>query len=321
MFIRKKLLSVLLLALVLMACVASLQGLAEPFSDAVEHTILLQLRLPVVLTAMFVGAALAVSSAVLQILLRNPLADPGIIGITSGASLCAALVLLLGGTFVVANIHYVLPIVCFAGALLSTFLIGAIAKRLPDVSTAIILTGIAISTLCGAVIAWLFLFSDAQSLRNLTFWLMGSLHQSDWTILSIALPLMTVLISYSIVQGRKLNWYYFGDNDALLSGLNVKVFSRNMLICSAVLVGAAVSIAGSIAFVGLLVPHLLRNFFGFNNQFILPASALVGAILMLLVVLFSSAFGGISIPVSMITATLGGPIFLFSIIKTSKYSG
>ena len=311
----------LLLLVVVLAAVASLQGIVEPFTNALEQKILLQLRLPVVLTAIFVGAALAVSSAVLQILLRNPLADPGIIGITSGASLSAALVLLLGGAFVVANIHYVLPLVCFAGALLSTFIISAIAKRLTDVTTAIILTGIAISTLCGAIIAWLFLFSDAQSMRNLTFWLMGSLHQADWTILTIALPLMALLIGYAVTQGRKLNWYYFGDNDAQLSGLNVKTFSRNMLICSAVLVGAALSIAGSIAFVGLLVPHLLRNFFGFNNQFILPASALVGAILMLLVVLFSSIFGGFSIPVSMITASLGGPIFLFSIIKTSKYSG
>lgn len=318
MFERKLHLFVLLIVLLCLSLAAGLSGLSNPFLEGVEQRIFIQLRLPVVLTAIFVGASLAVSSAVLQILLRNPLADPGIIGITSGASLFAALVLLLGGALVVEYIHYLLPIMCFTGALISTFIIGAIAKRLPNVNTAIILTGIAISTLCGAIIAWLFLFSDAQSMRNLTFWLMGSLHQADWTILSIATPLMAILVAYVVTQGRKLNWYYFGDNDAKLSGLDVKRFSRNMLICSAVLVGAAVSIAGSIAFVGLLVPHLLRNFFGFNNKFILPASAMVGAILMLLVVLVSSAVSGTSIPVSMITATLGGPIFLYSIIKTSR---
>lgn len=318
MFARQKTLLVLLALLLLLATVASLHGLTQINVDPVEQQIFLQLRLPLVITAVLVGAGLAVSSAVLQVLLRNPLADPGMIGITSGASLFAAVVILLGGTFLTTHIQYVLPIFCFFGAIISTIIISEIAKRLPGVASAVILTGIAISTLCGAVIAWLYLFSNAQSLRNLTFWLMGSLQQADWTILAVAIPLICALVFYLIAQGKKLNWYYFGANEAMLAGLDVKRFYQRSLILSAMLVGAAVSVAGSIAFVGLLVPHLLRNVFGFDNQFILPASALVGALLMVCVVLVSGAFEGFSVPVSMITASLGGPVFLLSIIKSSK---
>ncbi len=301
----------------LVGLVTALQGIQlDPFSQ-LEQRVLLQLRLPVVLTAVFVGAGLAVSSAVLQVLLRNPLADPGMIGITSGASLFAAILLLVGGGsgWMLSYLHYGLPLFCFLGAICSTFLISHIARRISGADSAVILTGIAISTLCGAIVAWMYLFSDAQSLRNLTFWLMGSLHQADWAILAAALPLMFVLLIYVLRQGQALNWYYFGAADAQLAGLDVTRFNHRMLLATALLVGCAVSIAGSIAFVGLLVPHLLRNFLGHDNRLIVPASAFAGALLMLLVVLLSDWISGIQIPVSMITATLGGPVFFFSLLK------
>lgn len=321
--VRSKHLQLLcLFAAVLVALVllASLQGFDLAVFSAVDQQIFLQLRLPVVLTAVTVGASLAVSSAVLQVLLRNPLADPGMIGITSGASLFAAMVLLVGGTsgFILSHLQYTLPLFCFIGASLSTLLISEIARRIPGADSAVILTGIAISTLCGAMIAWMYLFSDAQSLRNLTFWLMGSLHQADWTILSVAIPVMLLLLVYLCMQGKPLNWFYFGANDARLAGLDVSRFNHKMLLCAAVLVGCAVSVAGSIAFVGLLVPHLLRNFFGHDNRFILPGAALVGATLMVAVVILSDAISGTQIPVSMITATLGGPVFLISLIRSRK---
>ena len=318
MFIRPSLLLSLLVCLFVLAGFALMQGLAEPFKPGVDQQILLLFRLPLVITAILVGAGLAVSSACLQVLLRNPLADPGIIGITSGASLFAAFLLLAGGEISSTYLQYLLPIACFIGALASTFVIYAIAKRLPGFGTSVILAGIAISTLSGAVIAWLHLVSDAQSMRNLMFWLMGSLHQADWPILMIAAPVMLLLLACLIGQGQKLNWFYFGATDAQLAGLDVKGFNTRMLLVSALLVGAAVSIAGSIAFVGLLVPHLLRNVFGHDNRFIMPASALVGAMLMVLVVVINNASTGISVPVSMLTATLGGPLFLYSIIRLGR---
>lgn len=282
----------------------------------VDRQILWQLRLPLVLCALMVGACLAVSSAFLQIMLNNPLADPGIIGISSGASLCAALYLLGGSWLGIGMMQYGLPLFSFVGAGLSTLLIYAIARRhLLTSGSAVILAGIAISTLSGGAVAWLYFFADAQSLRNLTFWLMGSLHQADLSLVLIILPAVVLLLTYALRQARALNWLYLGRTEAQVAGLDVTAFYPRMLLTCALLVGMAVSLAGSIAFVGLLVPHLLRQVFGFDNRIILPASALGGALLMLLVVLASLAFDGVAVPVSMLTATLGGPLFLYSVVK------
>jgi ABC-type Fe3+-siderophore transport system permease subunit len=308
----------LVLILIVSAVFVLFVDLDSPFDHQIERQILLQLRLPSVLTALIVGAGLAVSSASLQVLLRNPLADPGIIGISSGASLCAALLLLLGSGLSFAYLQYILPLFCFFGAMLSTLFIYAISRRMAVGSSAVILAGIGISTISGAIIAWLYFFSDAQSMRNLTFWLMGSLHQADWPILSIALPMMLLLLAYSLRQGKKLNWYYFGGSTALLAGLDIKVFNKKMLFVCALMVGICVSISGSIAFIGLLVPHFLRNFFGFDNRFILPASALFGGTLLMWVVLLSNSFGGINVPVSMLTASIGGPVFLYSVARLGR---
>ncbi|ALS98533.1 FecCD family ABC transporter permease [Lacimicrobium alkaliphilum] len=314
MFYRTRLLGLLSLILIVLAFFVLLRDLQ--LEQAVDRRILLHLRLPLVLCAILVGASLAASSALLQVMLRNPLADPGIIGITSGASLFAAIYLLMGGSLSLALMQYGLPLFSFIGALLSTLLIYLIARRLSLVSgSGVILAGIAISTLSGGVIAWLYFFTDAQSLRNLTFWLLGSLHQASLQLVLMALIPVSLALGYLIIQGRALNWLYLGQRSAQLAGLDIRRFYPKMLLASAFLVGVAVSLAGSIAFVGLLVPHLLRNVFGYDNRFILPASALLGAILLLLVILVSDLFGGVAVPVSMLTATLGGPVFLYSVIK------
>ena len=293
------------------------QGLPELLTSETEKQIFVKLRLPLALTAITVGSALAVSSAVLQVLLKNPLADPGIIGISSGASLLAAIFLLtgVGGH----GITYGLPLFCFIGALGSTFLIYRLSKYYTGLSgIGVILAGIAISTVSGAVIAWLYFFSDAQSLRNLTFWLMGSLHQADLPLALIGSLFCAVALCIVLPTGNQLNWLYLGDNSAKLRGLNVSRFFNTQLLVCAFLVAVAVSLAGSVAFVGLLVPHLLRNFWGHDNRFILPASGLCGAIIMLLVVCVSELFGGVAVPVSMLTASIGGPVFLYSLLKSAK---
>ncbi|MBN7820672.1 FecCD family ABC transporter permease [Bowmanella yangjiangensis] len=307
----------LIVVLLGLAALTAMQGLQ--WSSAVDQQILLHLRVPLVGSAILVGACLAASSAILQVMLRNPLADPGLIGITSGASLFAAIYLLAGGATLTGLAAYGLPLFSFIGALLSTLLIYAIAKRLGlESGTGVILAGIAISTLSGGVIAWLYFLADAQSLRNLTFWLLGSLHQADLKLVSFAAPLVVALLIYVLRQGQPLNWLYFGNQAAQLRGLNVARYYPRMLLASALLVGIAVSLAGSIAFIGLLVPHLLRNLFGHDNRFVLPASALLGAILLLVVVAISNGFGGVVVPVSMLTATLGGPVFLYSVVRLAR---
>ena len=277
--------------------------------------ILYQLQLPLALTATLVGAALSVSGATLQVVLRNPLADPGIVGITSGASLVAAVLLLATPQWAENYLHYILPVGCFIGALATTFIIYKLARRLLGSSTAVILSGIAISTLSGAAIAWLYLFSDANSLRNLTFWLMGSLYQTTWPILVVGAPLVIAALAFQFSNASKYNRLYAGDVAATSSGVDVHKLTERSLVACAVAVGAAVSMAGSIAFVGLLVPHILRLLIGHNNRLLLPLCALVGASLLLLVALCSELTRAITLPVSMITATLGGPLLIWALLK------
>ncbi len=290
-----------------------LNGLPLPL-DELSHGLLVQLRLPLLLCAAVVGACLSLSAAMLQVSLRNPLADPGIIGISSGASLCAAIFLLtpLGDDLV-----YGLPLFSFIGAMLSSLLIYAIARRYAG-GQGVILAGIALSTLAGAMIAWLYFYADAQSLRNLTFWLMGSLHQADWPQLRLALPLALILLVLYSRQGQRLNLLYFSPLSAAAAGLDAPRFERFILLGAALMVGLAVSLAGSIAFVGLLVPHLLRLWLGHDNRLILPASALYGALLMVLVALASGGLNAVALPVSMLTATLGGPVFFYALLKGGR---
>lgn len=301
------------LALVLGA--AGILG-ATGWSDAptaLKQHIIVQLQMPLILTACLVGAALSVSGASLQVVLRNPLADPGIIGITSGASLVAALLLLLTPQWASAYLHYLLPMGCFIGALLSTFIIYRLARKLLNSSTAVILAGIAISTISGAVIAWLYMFSDANALRNLTFWLMGNLYQTNWLILSVGAPLIVIAVALQIYWAGDLNKLYAGELAAKSSGIDFDKLTERALIVCAIAVGTAVSMAGSIAFVGLLVPHILRLLIGHNNRFLLPLSALCGASLLMLVALSSELTRAITLPVSMVTATLGGPLLIWAL--------
>ncbi|QPG04746.1 iron ABC transporter permease [Salinimonas marina] len=283
--------------------------------NALFWHILLQLQLPLVLTAILVGAVLVVSAGSLQVVLQNPLADPGIIGITSGASLVAAGLLILQPVQSLLPSVYLLPLGCFIGALLSTWLIYRVARRLRGAAMAVILAGIAISTLAGAVMAWLYVIADAQALRNLTFWLMGSLYQADWLVLLVAGPVMLLSVLYQLTQARRLNWLYGGETMAASAGVSPPQLIRRTLVASALGVGAAVSVAGSIAFIGLLVPHFLRQVVGHDNRVLLPACALCGAAILLGVATFSEYLHLVTLPVSMITATLGGPLLLLALYR------
>lgn len=307
---------------------AALAGCVLAFSTAILLTdwqwdgdnglfwhIFVELQLPLVLTAILVGAVLAVSAGSLQVVLQNPLADPGIIGITSGASLVAAGLLILQPVQSLIPSVYLLPLGCFVGALLSTWLIYRVARRLRGAAMAVILAGIAISTLAGAVMAWLYVIADAQALRNLTFWLMGSLYQADWLVLLVAGPVMLLSVIYQLTQARRLNWLYGGEAMAAAAGVAPPQLIRRTLLASALGVGAAVSVAGSIAFIGLLVPHFLRQVVGHNNRILLPACALCGAAILLGVATFSEYLHLVTLPVSMITATLGGPLLLLALYR------
>lgn len=293
-------------------------------TDPVELHILLQIKLPILLTAVLVGGAIALSSATLQVLLRNPLADPGIIGISAGASLMAAVVLLTGTITLTSSLwvslsYYVLPLACFIGAIVSSFLIFALARKLQASMSSVILAGIGISTIAGAIIGWLYLYAPPQAIKNLSFWLMGSLHNTNYLSLLFAAPLILISGIILLCQTSKLNWLYLGASAAQLRGLDPKKFERNLLILCALLIGTSVSIAGSIAFIGLLVPHFVRQFWGHDNQVVMPMSALFGAILLTFTATINEWVFEFVVPVSMLTASIGGPLFIYSLIKQQRF--
>jgi ABC-type Fe3+-siderophore transport system permease subunit len=308
------LLSFFVIVVMLITCLVAMPWQPN-IQPAIQWHLITQLQIPLILTASLSGASLAVSGACLQVVLRNPLADPGVIGITSGASLCAAFLMIFAPTTLMAYLQYWLPLGCFVGALISTWLIYRISRYLQGMAAAVILAGITISTLAGAIIGWLYLLADAQSMRNLTFWLMGSLYQTDYWILAVAGPIILASVSFMLVKAKQLNQLYAGELIAASTGVNVQKLNKQILLASALAVGASVSIAGSIAFIGLLVPHFLRLKLGYNNQHLLPLCALTGAIILLCVALITEATQVVSLPVSMVTATLGGPLLLWALYR------
>lgn len=303
---------ILLCALLAVLLLIGLNLFAHPslLSDSVEQHIFMQLSLPIMITAILVGSALSMSSATLQVVLNNPLADPGIIGISSGASLCAGIVI-IGGILPSSALVWGLPIACFIGALVSSALIFRLAQRLKLTHAGVILAGIAISTVCAAVLAWLYILGDAQATRNLTFWLMGSFDHTHYPILGVAGTALILGMTVLIRERSHLNALYLGHHNAQLLGVEPKHLTRKLLIVCALLVGVSVSIAGSIAFVGLLVPHILRRLLGRDNRLIIPLSGMVGAALMLVIVNINHLLSGVILPVSLLTATIGGPIFIY----------
>lgn len=293
------------------------------FNDLELH-ILWQLKLPVLITAILVGASIATASACLQVLLHNPLADPGIIGISSGASLMAAAFILLAGTPIGMSVgldslnrHGInaLPVLCFIGAFSSSVLIFAMAKWMGGAVSAVILAGIAISTLCSAIIGWMFLVAPANQLQSLTFWLMGSFNNTQWTSLSVALPIIGISLAFLFTQLSKLNLLYLGEQSAQLAGVSTKGFQTKLLLFTSILVGVSVSIAGSIAFLGLLVPHFVRRMYGNNNRLVVPLCAIIGAAVMVLCALINTHLSNISLPISMLTASIGAPLFIYVMLK------
>lgn len=297
----------------------------------IELYIFTNIKLPVLVTAILVGSAICCSAASLQVLLRNPLADPGLIGISSGASLVAACLILTGALSSTTqalsrySVHvvefanaYTLAIACFIGATLSALLIMSLAKRLVNTQSAVILMGIGISTISGAIIGWLYLIAPPNAIKSLTFWLMGSLHNTDNQMLVLVAPPFILGVFYLLRCSARLNLLYLDANAARLNGLDVESFEKRILIVCAMLVGLSVSIAGSIAFLGLLVPHFVRAVFGYDNRKVLILSTVFGASFLVLTALFNELAFVNLVPLSMITASIGGPLFIFALLR-QKY--
>jgi iron complex transport system permease protein len=291
-------------------------GPLTPF-DEQQAAVLWVIRLPRVLLGALVGAGLAVAGAALQGLFRNPLADPGLMGITSGAALAAALSVVLGlhalGT-------YSLPAAAFAGSLISTALVSLLAQDRGRVNvTTMLLAGIAINALCGAGTGLMTFLATDEQLRTITFWNLGSLGGATWPTVLSALPLILLGAFGLPLTARALNALTLGEHGAAHLGVPVTRVKWLIITLVALSVGAGVAVAGSIGFIGLVVPHLLRLLTGPNHATLLPASALLGATLLILADLLARTVAApAEVPIGILTALLGAPFFLYLLRQTRR---
>ena len=293
-----------------------LLGTSAPDQEtARDSLVIMQIRIPRVLLGLAVGAALAVAGAIMQGLFRNPLADPGLIGVSSGAGFASAATIVLGGRLFpgsAASLPFVvLPLAAFLGALVSTLLLYALASRDGRTSmTVMLLAGIAFAALAGAGTGWLSYISDDRQLRDLTFWSMGSLGGATWRKAAILIPMIVPALIAVPFLARGLNAMALGEAEAFHLGIDVQRLKTVAVLLVSVAVGAAVACSGLIGFVGIIVPHLLRLFVGANYRLLLPASALFGADIFARTIIAPS-----ELPIGIVTATLGAPFFLWLLLR------
>lgn len=286
-----------------------------------EKVILFDIRAPRTLLGALVGASLAVSGAVMQGLFRNPLADPGLVGVSAGAGLGAIVAIVLGGllppAFAVLTGMYTVPVAAFVGGWLSTMLLYRVATRKGRTSVAVmLLAGIALGALTGAVSGVLVYLADDNQLRDLTFWGLGSLAGATWTKLFVAGPLMLIALAATPFLARGLDALTLGEATAGHLGVPVQRMKNIAILTVAGATGAAVAVSGGIGFIGIVVPHLLRLSIGPSHRFLLPVSALLGAAFLLGADVISRIIIAPSeLPIGIITATIGGPFFLYILLR------
>ncbi|WP_078058373.1 FecCD family ABC transporter permease [Rhizobium rhizosphaerae] len=298
-----------------------LLGLDQDAALLRDRIIILDIRLPRALTGLLVGAALAVSGALMQGLFRNPLADPALVGVSSGAALGAVSMIVLGGAlmpWLPASLSLTaLPLAAFLGGLASTLLLYRIATtgQVTSVAT-MLLAGIALGALSSAATGLLVFIADDRQLRDITFWTLGSLAGASWQKLAISAPVILVALGASGFLARGLNALTLGEAAAFHMGFSVQRLKNGAILCVAAATGAAVATSGAIGFVGIVVPHLLRLVIGPDNRFLLPAAALLGASLLLMADMLSRlVVAPAELPIGIITALAGAPVFLAILMR------
>jgi len=286
-----------------------------------DRVIVFDIRLPRALLGFLTGAALAVCGAVMQGLFRNPLADPGVVGVSAGASLGAVAWIVLGQT-VLAPIGAIfgifsLPLAAFLGGLLVTFILYKLASQGGETHIGtLLIAGIAISALALALTGLLVYMADDQQLRDITFWSLGSLAGSTWEKAIIAAIVIVPAMAVVPFLGRGLNAFTLGEAAAFHMGVPVEAFKRVAIIMVAAVTGVSVAFSGGIGFVGIIVPHLLRLVAGPDHRFLLPASALLGGCLLLAADMIARVIvAPAELPIGILTALLGAPFFLWILFR------
>ena len=290
--------------------------------DEALRQIWLTIRLPRVLLAVVIGGSLALAGCVMQGLFRNPLADPGLLGISSGAACAVALWVVLPFSLPALLMLYAPMLAAFVGALVATLVIFLLSQQRDSSLSRLLLVGIAINALCGAIVGVMSWVSNDAQLRLLSLWGMGSLGSAQWSTLLAAASLMipTVMIIWRL--SGALNLLQLGDEEAHYLGVDVRAVQRILLLCSALLVASAVAVSGVIGFIGLVVPHLIRMWLGADHRAVIPGSVLAGAALLLIAdTLARTIVAPAEMPVGLLTSLLGAPWFLWLIFRRRAHVG
>jgi len=293
--------------------------ISVPVSEQ-QEAIFWTIRLPRVALGVLAGAALAVSGALLQGVFRNPLADPGLIGVSSGAALGAVAVIVLGASSVGLM---TLPLAAFLTGTATTFFVYRLAQRhgRTDVAT-LLLVGLALNAMAGAATGLLTYLADDAQLRSIVFWTMGGLGGALWETVLVAAPWIAVSLALAPRLGRALNLFALGEMEARHLGIEVEQVKRAAILLSALATGTAVALVGPIGFIGLIVPHIVRLIAGPDHRLLLPACALGGASLLVLADLLARTMAApAEVPVGLITACAGGPFFLALILRARRQYG
>ncbi|GEM17921.1 FecCD family ABC transporter permease [Gluconobacter oxydans] len=316
-----------LLPLLLLAIIAALNigatgvhlsalwhGVTDPDIQA-DRIVLLRIRGPRVVMSGLTGAALAVAGAVMQGLFRNPLADPGLIGVSSGAALATACMIVLGGPWLVSGAWgvWAIPAAGMAGSFAAAYLLYLFATRGGGTSVStILLAGVALGAFSGALTGILIFRANDTALRDLTFWTMGSFAGATWSRIGLLCPFLCVAAAVTARLATPLNALLLGESDARLIGYPVERIKRLAMVAVACAVGPTVSFVGAIGFVGVIVPHLVRLVTGPDHRLVLPGSALLGASLMIVADTLARVIAiPADVPVGIVTAVLGTPVFVW----------
>jgi iron complex transport system permease protein len=287
------------------------------WTDALE-TIILDIRLPRVILAGVVGAALATAGATYQGLFRNPLADPYLIGVAQGAALGAVIGFLLPPGWHGAGFG-IIPLLAFAGALVSTAIVynlARVGKTLP--MTTLILAGVALGALLGSIVSYLIISSE-EKMQGIIFWLMGSFSLSQWSEVRVVLPYVVAGTAIILLYARPLNIMQLDEEQAQQLGINVERLKLILLAAATLITAAAVSFVGTIGFVGIITPHAVRLIWGADHRFLLPLSVLSGAIFLILADLLArTVLAPAEIPIGVITALGGAPFFLYLLRRRKR---
>lgn len=309
--------------------VAGKLGFRLPWHFTVEQeATLLNIRLPRVLTGLLVGAGLGASGAALQGLFRNPLADPGLVGVSSGAALAATATVVIGDALSLSLFKlpaifqlFAFPAAAFAGALVTSLLVHRLATIAGQTVVAtLLLAGVAVNALAQAVSGFVTFYATDAQIRSLTFWKLGSLGGASWISLGVLAPFILVPVVIFPRLARSLNAMLLGESEAGHLGVNVERVKKEIVVLVSLAVGASVAFTGLIGFVGLVVPHLLRLLVGPDHRKVLPGASLLGASLLVGADLVARTVAApAELPIGVLTAIIGAPFFLWLLLRDRKW--